>query len=61
MEALYDQNAHCTRCSSPFIDDDICFWDGLHRIEHVNCNSPEEPGAALIRAAEEKAKRATPR
>jgi hypothetical protein len=37
----------------------MCSWDGIHRIEHVDCKSPQEPNDALKRAAEEKALRAT--
>lgn len=58
QEALYAQNAHCTKCSAPFIDDDVCCWDRIRRVEHVNCENPMDPGEILIRAAEERVKRA---
>lgn len=60
LSMLYDQNATCQKCGQPFIDDDICVWDGQGRVEHVNCDSPLEPGDALIRGAEERVKRAKP-
>jgi hypothetical protein len=59
LQAIYEQNATCTICGDPFDNDDVCFWDGKRRVEHVDCRSPQEPSDALKRGAEEKAVRAT--
>lgn len=61
IRALYDQNATCLLCGDPFDNDDICSWDGMRRIEHVDCQAPRQPSDSLVKAAEEKAKRATPK